>query len=160
VASMGIYDNGTLVYTVNGASLNTQVTMANGSHHTVVEEWDYCGGSAFKHVAITVAGNAFTNLQASGGWKGYGEYPPNYDICVNCGAGVTWSMVQHVQSPSLTGNASKFSIGGTHPYSDVLWTNPLIGTYSSQGMPDTDHKIVPNLHGFTYDLYFYGTNLE
>jgi len=69
-------------------------------------------------------------------------------------------MNQHIASPSLSGNATKFSIGGTQPYSDVLWTNPLIGTNSSQGMPDSDHKIIPNLHGFTYDLYFYGTNLE
>jgi len=54
VASMGIYDNGTLIYTVSGASLNTQVTMANGSHHTVVEEWDYCGGAAYTTVNINV----------------------------------------------------------------------------------------------------------
>ncbi len=162
VASMGIYVNNNLTYVVGGAKLNTTVTLNPGTYDTVVQEWDHCGGSTYKHVKITVNGTAkaFNNIQASGGWKGYGEYPPNYDICVNCGAGVTWSMVQHVQSPSLTGNASKFSIGGTHPYSDVLWTNPLIGTYSSQGMPDTEHKIVPNLHGFTYDLYFYGTNLE
>src|SRR5262249_3057956 len=40
------------------------------------------------------------------------------------------------------------------------WTNSLIGVKSSKGMPDSGHKIVPNLHGFTYDLYFYGTNLQ
>ena len=44
-------------------------------------------------------------------------------------------------------------------YADVLFTIPLIGTNSSQGMPDPDHKIVPNLHDFTYDVYFYGSNL-
>ena len=41
----------------------------------------------------------------------------------------------------------------------MLFTIPLIGTHSSQGMPDPDHKIIPNLHNFTYDVYFYGSNL-
>ena len=162
VASMGIYVNNQLNYVVNGANLNTAVTLNPGTYDTVVQEWDHCGGSTYQHVKITVSGTAksFNNLQASGGWKGYGEYPPKYDVCVNCGPGVTWSMNQHIASPSLSGNATKFSIGGTQPYSDVLWTNPLIGTNSSQGIPDRDHKIIPNLHGFTYDLYFYGTNLD
>jgi phospholipase C len=54
VASMGIYDNNSLIYTVSGPSLNTSLTMANGAHHTVVEEWDYCGGAAYTTVNITV----------------------------------------------------------------------------------------------------------
>jgi len=159
VASMGIYIDNQLTYVVNGASLNTSLAITPGTHNTVVEEWDYCGGAAYAAVKITVSGSTFTNLQASGGWVGYGEFPPKYDICTNCGPGVTWSMNQHVGSPSLTGNATQFSIGGTTPYSDVLWTNPLIGTHSSQGMPDGNHQIVPNLHNFVYDIYFYGSNL-
>ena len=54
VASMGVYDNNSLVYTSNGPSLNTSLTMASGSHHTVVEEWDYCGGAAYTTVNINV----------------------------------------------------------------------------------------------------------
>lgn len=170
VASMGIYVNNKLTYVGQGSKLNTSVSLSPGTYNTVVEEWDYCGGAAYTPVQITVTsgggggggggGNTFSNLQASGGWKAYGEYPPNYDICTDCGPGVTWSMYQHISSPSLSGNSSKFSIGGTHPYADVLWTNPLIGTYSSQGMPDSDHKIIPNLHYFTYDIEFYGSNLQ
>ena len=160
VASMGIYVNNNLNYVVQGSKLNTSVTLTPGSYDTVVQEWDYCGGSTFKHVPVTVGGNGFTNLQAGGGWKGYGEFPPKYDICTNCGPGVTWSMTQGISSPSLSGNATKFTIGGTTPYSDVLWTNPLIGDFSSKGMPDHDHKIIPNIHNFTYDLYFYSSNLE
>jgi hypothetical protein len=41
-----------------------------------------------------------------------------------------------------------------------LWTNPLIGDFSSQGMPDHGHTIIPNLHNFTYDIYFYSSSLE
>jgi hypothetical protein len=159
---MGLYVNNNLNYVVQGSKLNTSVTLSPGKYDTVVQEWDRCGGSAFKHVPITVSGsgNTFYNLQASGGWTGYGEFPPKYDVCQNCGPGVTWSMNQGINSPSLSGKASKFTIGGTTPYADVLWTNPLIGSYSSQGIPDVAHKIIPNLHHFTYDLYFYGTNLE
>ena len=160
VASMGVYVNNKLNYVVNGASLNTSISLTPGAYDTVVQEWDYCGGSAFQHVKINVAGQGFSNLQASRGWTGYGEFPPKYDVCTDCGPGVTWSMNQGIQSPSLSGNATKFSIGGTTPYADVLWTNPLIGDFSSQGMPDRDHKIIPNLRGFTYDLYFNGSNLD
>jgi hypothetical protein len=161
VASMGVYVNNQLNYVSSGAKLNTSLTLTPGSYDTVVQEWDYCGGSTFKHVKVNVAGNAFTNLQTSSGWTGYGEFPPKYDVCSkNCGPGVTWSMNQGVSSPSLSGKAAKFSIGGATPYADVLWTNPLIGDFSSQGMPDPSHKIIPNLHNFTYDLYFYSSSLE
>ena len=122
VASMGVYVNNKLNYVVNGAKLNTSITLSAGAYDTVVQEWDRCGGSAYKHVKVTVngSGKSFTNLQASGGWKGYGEYPPKYDICTNCGGGVTWSMGQHVSSPSLSGNATKFSIGSLAPSSAAM----------------------------------------
>ncbi len=164
VASMGVYVNNNLTFVSQGASLNTNLTLSPGSYHTVVEEWDYCGGASYTPVDITVSGGGgggqqFTNLQASGGWVAYGEYPPSYNICTQCGGGVTWSINQHQKSPSLSGNSTQYAIGGSHPYADVLFTNSLIGTNSSQGMPDQDHKIVPNLHSFTYDIYFYGNNL-
>ncbi len=166
VASMGIYVNNVLTYTAQGSSLSTNLNLSSGQYHTVVEEWDHCGGAAYTPIDIIVSsgggggGNEFTQLQASQGWIAYGEYPPKYDICTDCGPGVTWSIKQHQGSPSMSGDSTEFSIGGTQPYSDVLFTNPLIGTHSSQGIPDSDHKIVPNLHNFTYDLYFYASNLS
>ena len=54
VAAMGVYVNNKLIYTVNGTQLNTLVTMANGPEHTVVEEWDFCGGASFTTVDLTV----------------------------------------------------------------------------------------------------------
>ena len=54
VASMGIYVNNKLIYTVNGTQLNTSITMNTGPEHTVVEEWDYCGGATYTTVDITV----------------------------------------------------------------------------------------------------------
>lgn len=159
VASMGIYVSNQLNYVSQGASLNTYLMLYPGSYDTVVEEWDHCGGATYTHVRVNVPGKYFLNLQAGGGWKTYGEFAPSYNICVSCGTGVTWSMYQSIGSPSITGKATKFSIGGSTPYSDVLWTNSLIGTNSTQGLPDPYHTIVPNLSNFTYDTYFYGSNL-
>jgi hypothetical protein len=55
VASMGVYVDNQLIQVVNGASMNANVTIAPGSHNTVVEEWDYCGGASYTPVAITVS---------------------------------------------------------------------------------------------------------
>jgi hypothetical protein len=56
--------------------------------------------------------------------------------------------------------ATEFNVGGTADYSDALYNNHLIGALSSQGMPDSNHTLVPTLHDFTYDVYFYGTDLS
>jgi hypothetical protein len=164
---MGVYINNVLTYVVGGASLNTNLSFNPGTYNTVVEEWDRCGGASYTPVKITVTGGGgggngktLSALQGSGGWKSYGEYPPDYNICTDCGPGVTWSMEQHIKSPSMSGNSSQYNIGGTTAYSDVLWTNPLIGQNSTQGIPDSNHTLLPTLHNFTYDAYFYGSNLS
>ncbi len=54
VASMGIYVNNNLIYVVNSTQINTNITMNAGAEHTVVEEWDYCGGATYTTVNITV----------------------------------------------------------------------------------------------------------
>ena len=104
--------------------------------------------------------NTFTNLQSSGGWKSSGQLAPRYDDCTdtNSCSGVTWSMSQGITVPSLSGNAGAFNLGGTTPYSDVLFYNQLIGDFSSQGLPDYGHTLVPSLNNFTYDAYFYLTD--
>ena len=55
VGSMGIYVNNKLTYVVNGAKLNTQITLAAGAEHTVVEEWDKCGGASYTTINLTIA---------------------------------------------------------------------------------------------------------
>lgn len=119
------------------------------------------GGTANASTTVTVQSNGtpLPNLQASGGWKSWGELPPNYSICPYPCSGVTWSMKPGIKSPSMSGNATQFNIGGTVPYSDVLWSNPLIGQNSTQGLPDSSHTLLPTLHNFTYDAYFFPTNL-
>jgi len=166
---MGIYTApGVLAYNVNGATLNTNLTLPAGVNHTVVQEWDKCGGAATTPIVVTVGSGGgpssqFVNLHQKSGWTGYGLLPPTYNICSSCvpgGPQITWGMTQGVSSPALSGNAARMDVGGQTVYSDGLWNNHLIGDFSSQGLPDSGHTIVPNVHNFTYDVYFYATNIS
>jgi phospholipase C len=58
VASMGIYVNNKLVYVVNATKLDHLLTLAAGYEHTVVEEWDHCGGASFATINLTVKSSA------------------------------------------------------------------------------------------------------
>ncbi len=164
VASMGVYVNNQLMVVQNGTKLNTQVNLAAGAQHAVVEEWDYCGGASFVPVNLTVQspGTKLSNLQASNGWNSWGQGPPNYVDCSPSPCnGFQFSHTPAVASPSLSGNAAAFNLGGpsgTAPWGDVLFSLPLIGQFSSQNLPDTNHTLIPGLHNFTYDAYFYVTN--
>ena len=166
VASMGIYTApGQLAYVVNGASLNTSLSLSAGTYNTTVEEWDNCGGAATTPVKITVSGSGsvFYGIQKAGGWNSWAQQPPSYQDCTTCtssGPGTTWAMYQGIKNPTLDGNSTQYNIGGTMDYSDVLWNNHLIGPFSSQGVYDNNHTLVPTLHTFTYDVYFYSSNLN
>jgi len=164
VASMGIYTApNQLAYVVNGASLNTSLSLSPGTYNTTVEEWDNCGGAATTPITITVAsGKTLSNIHSSGGWNSYAQQPPDYGDCNGCtpsGPETTWAMYQGIKSPTMSGNSTQYNIGGTEAYTDVLWNNHLIGDFSSQGLPDTSHTLIPTLHNFTYDIYFYGSNM-
>jgi hypothetical protein len=165
VASMGIYTAAyRLAYVKSGASLNTGLSLSAGTYHATVQEWDNCGGASSTPVTITVSssGKTLWNVHSSGGWKSYAQQPPNYGDCTWCtpsGPQTTWAMYQGVKNPTMTGNSTQYNIGGTEAYTDVLWNNHLIGDLSSQGLPDSNHTLVPTLHNFTYDVYFWGNNL-
>jgi len=58
VASMGVYVDNKLIYVTDSTTLNTQITMAAGAEHTVVEEWDKCGGAAYTTINLTVSSGA------------------------------------------------------------------------------------------------------
>jgi hypothetical protein len=168
VAAMGIYTApGVLAYKVNGATLNTSLTLKAGINHTVVQEWDHCGGTATTPVAVTIGSistsGTFANLQQQSGWTGYALLPPLYNICSSCvpsGPQTTWAVTKAVPSSALSGNSARMDIGGQTVYADVLWNNHLIGDFSSRGLPDPDHAILPNVHNFTYDVYFYATDFS
>ena len=171
VAAMGIYTAPfVLAYKVNGASLNTSIGMSSGTQYPVVQEWDNCGGSSTVQLKVTVdpsgsklssssGGKTFSNLQHGGGWTGYALLPPSFPICSSCsptGSQAKWSWSPGVSSPSLDGISTKTAYnGGSTQWADILWNNHLIGDFSSQGLPDFSKTLVPSLHNFTYDVYFW-----
>lgn len=59
VASMGIYVDNKLSYTVNATSLNTSLSLPSGAQNVAVQEWDYCGGSLDTPLALNVRSGAF-----------------------------------------------------------------------------------------------------
>ena len=141
------------------ASGSTGVTPSTTTTYTATAQGAASATQAKTTVTVQSDGKPLPHLQASGGWQSWGEYPPGYGICNYPCPGISWSMKQGIKSPSLSGDATQFNIGGSKPYADVLWSNPLIGARSSQGLPDSGHTLLPTIHNFTYDAYFYPTNL-
>lgn len=164
VAATGIYVDNQLAYQTAGANLNTQLTMTPGSHYAVVQEWDRCGGYSKQPLNLTVGTNGaktINNLQAATGWNQWGELSPTYNICsAPCNNEVSWSMVQHTNNVSMSGNATQFNLGGTTPYSDILWSNPVLGQGNTFGLSDPQHLILPAVHNFTLDTYVYVADLS
>lgn len=64
VASMGVYVDNNRYYVVGGASMNTTLTLPSGTHSTVVQEWDYCGGSTTAARTVTVSNAAGVNVSS------------------------------------------------------------------------------------------------
>ena len=165
VAAMGIYTAPyVLAYVSNGATLDTNLSMNSGSYNVVVQQWDNCGGYAKAALNLSVSGSTsggktFSSLQKSGGWTGYALLPPSFGICTSCtssGPQLKWSWTPNISSPSMDGISTKTVMGGgTVQWGDVLWNNHLIGDFSSQGLPDWSHTLVPQYHNFTYDVYFW-----
>src|SRR5258708_30263561 len=163
VASMGIYTApGVLAYVSQGSTLRTNLNLNTGTYYTVVQEWDNCGGALKTPIKITVnggvagSGKSFQNVQHSGGWGQYGQRAPTFVDCSPSPCdNISFGMSQGVTSPSLSGQATAMYLGGSKAYGDALWNNHLIRPFSSQGLPDTGHTLVPQYHNFTYDVYFW-----
>ncbi len=163
-AATGVYVDDQLVSVQAGAFFNGQLAVDPGPRHAVVQSWDYCGNVYKQPVDIVVQAqpkspiaNTIYNIQAAPNWNQWGELAPVYDICDQC-PGIQWNMAQHVSAVSLSGNATRFDVGGSVPYGDVLWSNKLVGQASTQHMFDLDRKILPNVRHLTYDADVYVTN--
>ena len=171
VAAMGIYTApNVLAYKVNGSSLDTNLNMNSGTYNVTVKQWDNCGWATGTKVAFTVNGSSskkayvFSDLQSKTGWDSYALLPPMYPICSKCtsaGPQLKWSWSPNKTSPSMDGITTKSVYGGgTVQWSDAFFNVHLIGNMSSQGMKDSGHTIIPNLHDFTYDVYFWVGNVS
>ena len=169
------------VQLANSTGVVSGTPAASGSFSFAVSVADATGASKQQAFQMTVANAGTTNspsnpptttsagqsggtslrsLQHSGGWGQFGQQWPSYVDCSPSPCdGISFSMTEGVSSPSLSGQATEYYVGGNVPFSDALWNNHLIGPGSSQGLPDGDQTMVPSLHNFTYDVYFYGNNL-
>jgi hypothetical protein len=181
VGAIGIYTAPyALAYTVKGSSLDTNLSLGIGTYNIAIQEWDNCGWSSKALLTLTVAsssttstgtsassgttlgttlGTTFSNVQSQKGWSGYALLPPSWGICATCtsaGPQLIWSWTPNASSPSLDGSSTKSVYGGgTVKWGDVLWNNHIVGSFSSQGLPDYNHTLIPTLHNFTYDVYFW-----
>ncbi len=123
--------------------------------------------AAFSPIALTQSTSPYYkkiyNLQTQKGWQSYALLAPSWGICASCSptsSAVNWYRTAPISSPSVSGKSAKHHIGGTHKYADILWNNHIIGDFSSQGIHDTNHTLVPKLHNFVYDVYFYANNIQ
>ena len=156
---------GILLADATGVISGTPTAVGNFIFAISVSDSKGLSGKQSLQIAVSnstsAPGNSFSNLQQSSGWASYGQGPPDFVDCSPSPCdGITFSMGQGVSLPSMSGSAAQFNLGGTAVYTDALFNNHLIGAFSSQGMPDNNHTLVPTYHTFTYDVYFYGTNLE
>lgn len=143
----------------SGATQQKSLQIAIAAAATTTGGSSGSGGSNGNTGSSNSGEASFSSLQRSGGWGQYGQQGPDYVDCSPSPCnGISFWMAQNVSNPSLSGQASEFDLGGSAPFSDALWNNHLIGPGSTQSMPDSNGTIVPSLHNFTYDVYFYGAN--
>jgi len=71
VYTMQIYVDNTLEYQVNGASVNTSLSMSPGQHYVVVQAWDDSGGITKNGFYVTVATPTITISSPSPDYSGY-----------------------------------------------------------------------------------------
>jgi hypothetical protein len=86
---------------------------------------------------MTCAGFAqttFSNIEQMSGWNACSG-------CANAGGGATYSMTRGVSTPSLDGKSSKFSLGGSTPWSHALF-------YRNMSTNSTATN-------FVYDVHYY-----
>jgi hypothetical protein len=93
---------------------------------------------------VDSSATVFDNIQAMDNWQ-------SCSVCAGAGGNgpaASHGLTQHVSSPSLSGNAAQFWLGGSTPYSDVLWWRPLAD----------GGDLNNNAHHFVYDLQIYLDN--
>ncbi len=77
----------------------------------------------------------------------------NWGICSTCSSASYYKT--GVASPSLSGAATEFHIGGTIPWMDVLWNRTIVRYATLNGQ-----DVVSNTRHFVYDTYFYVKSLS
>ena len=98
-----------------------------------------------------------SNIQTeSGNWRSWIQFPPDFVDCPTPCSGTSIEEIFKVADPSLSGNATMFELNPASPYADALFSAQLVGQNSPQ-IPDSGHALLPTIHSFIYDSYFYVT---
>lgn len=150
VTAMKIYLDGNSVYSVSSKSLDKSISASTGQHRVTVKAWDKTG-SFSKTIYVTVSSTT-SGDGSSGGvsipssattWSRIEEMS-GWDSCTGCAGGgenATYSMTQHISSPSIDGDSAKFFVGGTTPFSHGLWWRRMTSNTSATN--------------FVFDMYYY-----
>lgn len=160
ISSIIVYIDQQPVTTVYQSSIDVYLPVGPGYHTMYVKAWDNWGRIYEQDLAINVSGetaqaatapaaqsgNVWTNIQAMGDWG-------SCTVCAGAGGNgpsADYWMGQWQSSPSLSGQSSEFHIGGSTPYSDVLWWKQL----------DNGSQVNEDTHHLVYDADFYIDNAD
>ena len=161
VASMGIYVNNKIVYTVNAPQLNTLVNLAPGPEHTVVQEWDFCGGSAFTTINLTVQGGTTVSMTATPASISYGS-SSTLNVTATNASQVTISGTDGSSySLPANGGAQVVSPGATTIYtatatgaSGSVTATATVSVVPAGSTQSINHVIFMLQENHTFDNYF------
>jgi hypothetical protein len=146
---MRVYVDQLAVYFTFTNSIDTEIFLSPGQHTIEVMAEDNQGYISATPVNVTVTTQAQTtiaNIQSLPGWQSCSAtFPPGSgragQICA-AGLGTAVStMAQNQSTPSMDGQSAHFTMGGSQPYSNMLYFNPVAGG--------------DNVSNFIYDVYFY-----
>jgi hypothetical protein len=148
IGHMRVYVDGTAVYFTFYNTLNALLWMETGTHAVEVIATDTSGNDVSTSLQLNVvepANPTVSNLQNLPGWQPCTKLfapgtPRAGQVCASGLGDATYTLTQNQSTPSLSGSAAKFTIGGSSPYSNELYTNYFAGG--------------SNVSQFTYDLYF------
>jgi hypothetical protein len=150
ISSMIVYVDDVQKYKTTSSSLSTSISVgSSGTHNITVKAWDSSGALYKDSATVTVGGSSTSStnwydIEQMSGWKGC-------DACAGvngAGPSATYWWKQFQNAPSLDGKATQYFLGGSTPYSNVLYSKQLINDPTQVAKP----------HHFVYDANFYYTN--
>lgn len=142
IYTVRLYVDGFAVLYTPNTTVSQLIWMPNGQHNVEIVAQDTAGYIATTSMTVNVVGQepGALNIQDRPAWVSCSAVI----VSATCAAGLgvaQSSLSLHQSSPSLDGSAAKFSLGGSHAYSNELYWIPLGGG--------------DNVSHFTYDLWFY-----
>ncbi len=156
ISSIVVYVDNVKQYLVYSSKIDTTLTVSAGKHTFLVKSWDGGGNIYQASTTVTVSSGSTSSPTPTGGTTVTLDQSSGWQSCDTCaGAGgngpsAPHTLTQGVTSPSLDGASAHYWIGGSTPYSDVLWHKNILN--------ESQVSTSRNVHHFIYDLYFYTDN--